>query len=161
MLRGRLSIAGVDAQVLSAGFGPAGLPALDEVVEVMLELGVDLGQHRSRQVSESVLSATDLVIVMTRLHAMEVVLLDPPSWPRAFPIIDLVKRGARVGRIGAGEDLRQWVARVHEGRERSDLLGHRPGGDISDPAGSPVSVVRRTRDVLAGLVDELVQLITA
>jgi protein-tyrosine-phosphatase len=160
LLRGRLTIARADAQVISAGFGPGGLPPLEEAVDVMLELGFDLRQHRSEQISRSVLASSDLIIVMTREHAREVVLLDQASWPRTFPIIDLVRRGARVGTIGADETLRQWVTRAHGDRQRSDLLGLRSGADISDPAGAPVAVVRRTRDVLSGLVDELAQLIT-
>jgi protein-tyrosine phosphatase len=161
LLQGRLTIAKVDAQVLSAGFGPGGLAPLEEVVDVMLELGFDLRPHRSQKISESVLAASDLIIVMTRQHAMEVVLLDPASWPRTFPIIDLVRRGAGVGTIGADETLRQWATRAHGDRQRSDLLGLQSSADISDPAGAPVAVIRRTRDVLSSLVDELAQLIGA
>jgi protein-tyrosine-phosphatase len=161
LLQRRLTTAGVDAEVLSAGFGPGGLPALDEVVEVMLELGVDLRLHRSRPVTQADLIASNLIIVMTRQQAMEVVLLDPQSWPRTFPMVDLVRRGARIGPRGANETLREWAARAHAGRRRSDLLALRPGDDIFDPAGSPAAVVRRTRDVLSNLVDELVPLISA
>ncbi len=160
LLQRRLSIAEVGAEVQSAGFGPGGLPALDEVVGVMRELGVDLRPHRSRQVSEADLIASDLIMVMTRQQAMDVVLLDPPSWPRTFPVVDLVRRGARIGPMGKDETFREWVGRVHGGRRRSDLLALRLGDEISDPAGSPAAVVRRTRDLLSSLMDELAQLIS-
>ena len=106
--------------------------------------------------------ASDLIIVMTRQQAMEVALLDPPSWPRAFPIVDLVRRGARTGPMEANETLRDWVARVHGGRQRSDLLALRRSDDVGDPAGSPGGgYVRRTRDLLSTLVDDFVRLISA
>lgn len=161
LLRRRLNLAEIEAEILSAGFGPGGLPALDEAAEVMLEVGVDLRPHRSRRVGEADLIASDLIIVMTRQQAMEVALLDPPSWPRAFPIVDLVRRGARTGPMEANETLRDWVARVHGGRQRSDLLALRRSDDVGDPAGSPVAAVRRTRDLLSTLVDDFVRLISA
>jgi hypothetical protein len=92
---------------------------------------------------------------------MEVVLLDPPSWPRTFPIVDLVRRSARTGTIDAHETVREWVARLHGERQRSDLLALPLGDDVGDPAGSPVAVVRRTRDLLSNLVDEFVPLMSA
>jgi protein-tyrosine-phosphatase len=161
LLRHRLVAAEADIEVLSAGFGEGGLPAVGEAVDVMRELGIDLRPHRSRQISETDLNASDLIITMTRRQAMEAVLLDPPSWPQTFPMVDLVRRGARVGPIRANETLREWSARVHNGRQRSDLLALRLDADIGDPAGLPAAAVRRTRDLLSGLVDELVPLITA
>jgi protein-tyrosine-phosphatase len=161
LLQRRLDLAEIDAEVVSAGFGPGGLPALDEVVEVMLELGLDLSQQRSRRVTQADVSTSDLIIVMTRQQAMEAVLLAPPSWPRTFPMVDLVRRAARTGPPGPNESLGEWVARVHGGRQRSDLLALRLSDDIGDPAGSPSAVVRRTRDLLSSLVDEFVQLISA
>jgi protein-tyrosine-phosphatase len=160
LLRRRLIAAEVDVEVLSAGFGEDGLPAVGETVEVMRELGIDLRPHLSRQLTKTDLTDSDLIITMTRQQAMEAVLLDPPSWPRTFPMVDLVKRGARTGPIGANETLREWVARVHNGRQRSDLLALRLGDDIDDPVGLPAAAVRRTRDLLSALVDELVPLIT-
>jgi protein-tyrosine phosphatase len=93
LLRHRLEQVDVAVDVLSAGFGPSGLPALDETVEAMLEVGIDLRQHRSHRVSLSDLTDSDIIATMTRQHAMDVVLLDPAAWPRTFPIVDLVRRG--------------------------------------------------------------------
>ena len=161
VLQDRLQKTDIAAEVCSAGFGPGGLPALEETIEVMLEVGIDLRQHRSRHVTIGDLRDSDLIIVMTRQHAMDVVLLDTESWPRTFPIIDLVRRGQRIGTIGVNETFGQWVARVHAGRERFELLALAPSVDIVDPVGEPVAVVRRTRDVLSNLVEELVGLVAA
>jgi protein-tyrosine-phosphatase len=127
----------------------------------MREVGIDLGRHRSSHVTDIDLSASDLIIVMTRQHAMDLLLLDPAMWPRTFPIVDLVRRGRETGSIGVDEDLREWVSRVHKGRRPSELVALQPSEEVSDPVGRPVAQVRRTRDLLSSLVDELAGLLTA
>ncbi len=127
----------------------------------MMEVGIDLRRHRSRQIAADDLLGSDLVITMTRQHAMDLVLLDPRSWPRTFPIVDLVRRAQAIGRIGVGETLGHWVARVHGRRQHSELLALRSSDDVDDPVGQPLAMFRRTRDILSGLVEELAGLITA
>lgn len=57
-------------EVLSAGVSTFdGLPASDEAVEAMREKGIDaLGAHRSRYLSQALVDAADLIVVMTRSH---------------------------------------------------------------------------------------------
>lgn len=52
-------------QVGSAGtWAIEGLPAMDEVLEIMSRRGVDLSRHRARRVSRQLLSVARLVLVM-------------------------------------------------------------------------------------------------
>ena len=146
-------------EVTSAGFGPPGLPAVDEAVAVMHEVGIDLRQHRSQLISLDLVRASDLIVVMTRQHAIDVVLLDLAAWPRTFPIVDLVGRGRQIGPIGPDETLRQWVVRAHGGRQRDRLLALPVEDDITDPLGGPLTGFRRTRDTLKELTAALAALI--
>ena len=53
----------------SAGtLATAGAPATPEAREVMLGLGLDIGGHRSRQLSADILADIDLVLTMTENH---------------------------------------------------------------------------------------------
>jgi protein-tyrosine phosphatase len=159
LLRARLAEAGVAADVASAGFGPPGEPAVDEAVQVMRDVDVDLRPHLSRHVTVDDLSGSDLVVVMTRQHAIDAVVLYPQAWPRTFPIVDLMRRGRRIGPIGREETLPQWTARVHVGRQRAQLLSQPTADDVDDPIGRPLSAFRRTRDLLDELVTGLAGLI--
>ncbi len=153
--------AGAGAEVSSAGFGPAGLAAVDEAVTVMMEVGIDLHLHRSRLVNVDVLRASDLIVVMTRQHAIDVVLLDVGAWPRTFTIADLVRRGRQIGPIDGAETMRRWAARAHGGRQRTDLLALPASDDIADPVGQPLTRFRHTRDTLNELTEALAALITS
>ena len=68
VLRERLSLPGT--QISSAGTGALiGYPADPLAVEVAGKYGFDLKLHRGRQASTPMLTAADLVLVMTRAHA--------------------------------------------------------------------------------------------
>jgi protein-tyrosine phosphatase len=68
VLRERLF--GTDTQVSSAGTSALiGYPADPLAVEVAGRFGFDLSQHRGRQADGRLLTAADLVLVMTRAHA--------------------------------------------------------------------------------------------
>ncbi len=64
-----------------------------EVVEVMAAYGIDVTGHRSRALTRPILADADLIVGMSRRHVQEIVLLDPPSWPKAFMLKELVRRG--------------------------------------------------------------------
>lgn len=157
LLQAHADKAGADLQVSSAGFGPGGYPAEPEAVEVLDDLGLDLTGHCSRSLTCEMLAGAGLVVTMTKQHSIEAILVAPTAWPRTFPLRELVDRGRRAGPVTAAERLEDWVARVHAGRNRADLLA--PGGDIADPIGQPVEEYVRTRDELDTLTGELAGLL--
>ncbi|MBN1269985.1 MAG: ribose 5-phosphate isomerase B, partial [Kiritimatiellae bacterium] len=61
-------------QVGSAGLGAvAGSPASAEAVRAMSEWGVSLDAHRSRPVTQELVDASDIIVVMTKAHRTELV----------------------------------------------------------------------------------------
>lgn len=153
LLRQRLRRAGVDATVTSAGFLPGGRPATDFAVAVAAARGLDLSQHRSQQVTPTLLSGPDLVLTMTREHVREIVLLDPQVIERTFTVKELASLGSRLGPRADHEDLRSWVHRAALARSADDLIGdgHDDRLDVADPVGG----TRAQYDATAALLDDV------
>jgi protein-tyrosine phosphatase len=145
-------------EVASAGTLDLDQASPDEVIAAAAELGVDMSSHLSHRFTLDDLAAADLIIGMAREHVREVVLACPPIWPRTFTLPELVRRGHAVGPRDHRESLADWLARVHEGRHHADLLGNSDDDDIPDPIGGPPSEYRASAGLIAGLVDELVEL---
>jgi protein-tyrosine phosphatase len=155
LLSTRLAALGVGAEVTSAGFGPAGEPAIADAVAVMAEIGIDLREHRSQRVTRDLCEEADLIIGMTRQHVIDLVLLAPAAWPRIFPLVDLVRRAEQVGPTQPGEEAQTWVRRVHGGRERRVIMAIKEADEIADPMGRSRTAFQRTRDRLDLLLGRL------
>jgi protein-tyrosine phosphatase len=149
---------GIDLEIGTAGLGGDGAPATDVTVAVAEGRGLDLGEHRSRTLTPDVLEDADLILGMERVHAREAVVLRPSVWPRSFTLKEFVRRAERIGARPPDEDLSVWIARIHAGRERVDLLGASPLDDVSDPTGGTLVEHEDTADVLDDLVERLVRL---
>jgi protein-tyrosine-phosphatase len=55
--------------VISAGIGaPNGQPASRQAMEVMAEIGIDLGNHRTMQITGSLVDDADVILTMTTAH---------------------------------------------------------------------------------------------
>ena len=152
LLLRRLATLDAPVAVCSAGLLRDGDPPSAEVVSVMASYGLDVALHRSRLVTRADLARADLVLGMAREHVRHAVVLAPPSWPRAFTLKELVRRGKQTGPRMPGEPLAGWLSRVHEGRTHAALLGASPLDDVADPTGGPPSAYELT----AVLLDELV-----
>ena len=157
-LRHRLEGRSVDVDVGSAGLRLVGEPASANGVDVLRERGLDLSAHRSRIVDRQLLEGTDLALAMAREHLREAVLARPDIWPRAFTLKELVRRGGAIGPRAPGESIDAWLARVHSGRNRAELLGSSRDDDVDDPIGLDRSAYMKTADELSALVDRLVDL---
>jgi protein-tyrosine-phosphatase len=152
-----------DFAIASAGFGPSGAPAEREVIEVMAEIGLDVSYHRSTTISSSMLAHADLVLAMTRQHVMEVALLEESAWPKTFLLAEFASLAEPYDasaaatdpgktRVATVDELRERVARLHQGRRRADLLTLASSLEISDPIGGPLRGYRFTRDRISELV---------
>jgi protein-tyrosine phosphatase len=158
LLRAALQARGVEATVSSAGLFRGGVPASPGSVVAMARRGLDLDRHRSRTVTSELLGGADLVLGMARLHVREAVVAAPEVWPRAFTLKELVRRGAAAGPRPAGQPLEAWLAAVHEGRRRADLIGDDAEDDVADPVGGPERLYLATAEELEDLVTRLVDL---
>jgi protein-tyrosine phosphatase len=85
--------AGIEAAVISAGMlGIQGSPAAAHAVEVMREIDIDIGGHRSQGLSPQIAKLSDHLVVMSPIHRSEILSRDPsleskvqPFWRFATP----------------------------------------------------------------------------
>jgi protein-tyrosine-phosphatase len=159
MVRAELAPRGSEIRVDSAGFVSEGMPPPREVLDAMWAVGIDLSDHRSRLLRPAIVHTADLIVGMTRQHVIDVTELDPGVWSRSFTVAELAARGRAVGPRRGDETLRQWVSRVDAGRTRAATISLPLSDDISDPMGGRPKGYQRTRDVLAVMAAELVDLI--
>jgi protein-tyrosine phosphatase len=104
------------------------------------------------------LTAAGLVLAMARAQLREAVVLAPAVWPRAFTLKELVRRGEQLGPRPPGVSFADWLARAHEGRDRTALLGDSPDDDVADPIGGPPQAFAQTADLLSDLTHRLADL---
>jgi protein-tyrosine phosphatase len=149
-------------EVSSAGIPSSGtltseVPA--EVREVMAPYGIQLEGHQSRSITEPMLKEVDLVIGMGRRHVQEAILLDPPCWPKAFMLKELVRLGTVVGPRGPDQGIRSWIDSVHGDRTRASLAHRSTVDDVADPYGGTLAQYQSTAAELAQLVGRLTGLV--
>jgi protein-tyrosine phosphatase len=159
LLRHRVGAVDDDVHVHSAGLITEGEAATEHGVAVMADRGLDLSSHVSRMMTAELIEGADLIIGMGRRHVAEVCVLVPEAWERAFTLKELVRRGEEVGPRKPGQSLQEWLADVHWGRTRQELLGRSSSDDIADPVGKPKNVYERTAVELEDLLDRLVHLL--
>lgn len=158
LLRERLTAAGVDAVVSSAGDLPGGSPASAGSVEAMSSRGLDLTGHVSTTITRDAIAHSDLIVAMARQHLRSAVSTVPDAFGRTFTLKELVRRGAAVGARRGDERFDEWLARLHEGRTTRELLGEDPSDDVADPIGGPDHLYEATAMELSSLVDRFVDL---
>ena len=157
LLRHHLGAAGHEIDVASAGtLGWGGRPATQHAVAVLAERGVDLGEHTSRKLSRDMIDDADVVLAMTRTHAWAIAAYDEEAAARTFLLDELVRLAEASGARGR-EDIGAWVAEL-DSRRPPDRLG-RATDEVSDPAGEPLDIYRRTADRLERSIHRLVPLL--
>jgi protein-tyrosine-phosphatase len=136
---------------------PTSVP--EPVIEVMATYGLDLRGHECRALTAAMLEESDLVIGMSRRHVQEAILLDPPRWPSAFMLKELVRRGEQVGPRGPEQSVGSWIGEVHGDRTRQSLAHRSTTDEVADPYGGSLAHYRSTAEELAALVTALVGLL--
>jgi protein-tyrosine phosphatase len=147
----RLAALRIPVAVRSAGLLQEGEPPSPGAISALASYRLDISGHRSHRVTEADLTWADLILGMSREHVRHAVVTVPGAWLRSFTLKELIRRGAEIGPAKPGEPLADWLARVHEGRQRVALLGDSPVDDVADPTGGPPQVYADT----AALLDEL------
>jgi len=83
-----------DVEVLSAGIMMlGGIPATNEVVELLAKEGIDVSSHRSQKVTPDMIKKSDIILVMERLHEKRILQIVPGAKNRLF----LLKEFAKIG----------------------------------------------------------------
>jgi protein-tyrosine phosphatase len=162
LLSARLARLGVQLPVHSAGTDPAAASASGSppagAVAALAARGHDISGHRGRPVRAADLAGADLILGLTREHVRQAVVLVPGTWPRAFTLKELVRRGRMIGPRPPGEPLPDWLARAAHGRDHRDLLGGSAGDDVADPYGGSGPQYESTAALLDQLTGELADL---
>ena len=163
LLSRRLDDAGVEAVVSSTGTLFDGRPATDFGVAVMADRGIDTSGHRSRKLRAEMVTEADLVVGMAREHVAEALAFGSEIWGRAFTLKEIVRLGEEQGGREPGEELSQWLARLHEarvegGRRPTDLFAPSADDDVADPIGGPRRRYQRTAEELDDLTARLARL---
>jgi protein-tyrosine phosphatase len=132
--------------------------ATDHAVSALADHGVDLADHRSRQLTVEVIGDADLVLAMTRDHAWAVIARSPEALTRTFLLGEAVRLGRATGPRRADQPLADWAATLGARRPAEAPPGH-PSDEIADPAGEPIEVYRDTAARLDRLTTDLAALI--
>jgi protein-tyrosine phosphatase len=158
LLRAKLAARGVAANVSSAGLSFDDHAATAESVAALRARGVDIDAHRSRILDEQIVDDADLIIAMERMHAREVMVLDPDAVRRTFTLKELVRRAVDIGPRNAGESLDAWLERAAAGRRTADLMGSSSEDDVADPYRRSDAVYERCATEIDELVTTLARL---
>jgi protein-tyrosine-phosphatase len=154
LLRRHLTERGVTAHVHSAGLLGEGWPATDQAIAVMADIGMDLSGHRSRTATADMVEASDLVVTMTRQHAVEISIL-APGYGRLFQLRNLVRQAEAAGRRPRDQTLTAWLQGLDGQLGGVGILGSNLQDDIADPIGLPVGAYEQTRQTLDDLCRRL------
>lgn len=131
MLTSRLGPGSVTVE--SSGFGPPGLPAIDEAIAAMARRDLDVTAHRSRVTTVDLIDGADVIVTAERDHVVRVAALSPPAFGRAVTLPELLERA--VGLPSAGEgDVRNWMEQATSSRTAVSYL-RQPVAEVVDPTG--------------------------
>jgi protein-tyrosine-phosphatase len=136
-----------------------GMPATPPTIDAARKLGVDLTEHASTPLDATVVRRADLVLGLERRHVQDVVVADPSAFPRSFTLKEFVRRGTAIGGRAPGEPMSEWLAKLHDGRRPTDLLGISSDDDVADPTGSKATDHRATAEEIDALSAEVLTLV--
>ena len=76
-------------RVSSAGVGAlVGFPAAEHAVELMRERGIDISDHRARQLDTEIIKSTDLILVMESGHKAAIDAIDPTARGKVYRLCE-------------------------------------------------------------------------
>jgi protein-tyrosine-phosphatase len=156
MLRERLGAGSVE--VVSSGFGPVGLPPIDEAVEAMRRRGLDVSPHRSSATTRELVERSDVILTAERQHVVKIAALSPDAFRQAMTLPEFLAAAVSSGSDEA-DGVRSWVRSLTEQRTASGYL-REPVPEVADPTGSAsrvfeaavAAIEQQCRDAAALLV---------
>jgi protein-tyrosine-phosphatase len=148
-------------QIRSSGFGPIGLPAIDDAVDAMRRRGLDVSAHRSATTTASLVAGADLILTAERDHVVKIAALSPDAFRRAMTLPEFLSCISSAER-DPDLDVRSWIESLTEDRTAGAYL-REPIPEVADPTGSMprafeaavVAIEQQCRDVAAHLAAQL------
>lgn len=135
LLEWTLTARRVPVAVRSSGFGPEGIPAIEDAVVAMRRRGLDVSQHRSRSTTAALVDGADVIITAERAHVVQIAALAPSAFPRAMTLPELLARAADGPTPSAVPGVREWVYSLTAQRTAGSYL-REPVPEVADPTGS-------------------------
>lgn len=126
--------------VRSSGFGPAGVPPIDDAVDAMARRGLDVSGHLSRDTTLALVDGADVIVTAERDHVVRVAALSPRAFPKAMTLPELIERSAGVEAPTHG--VAQWVQAMTADRGTQAYL-RADVPEIADPTGTAPRVFER------------------
>jgi len=135
LLEWTLTARRVPVAVRSSGFGPEGIPAIEDAVVAMRRRGLDVSQHRSRSTTAALVDGADVIITAERAHVVQIAALSPSAFPRAMTLPELLARAADGPMPSAVAGVREWAYSLTAERTAGSYL-REPVPEVADPTGS-------------------------
>jgi protein-tyrosine phosphatase len=127
--------------VSSAGtMGWSGSGADPNSIEAAAERGVDISEHRARELTSADVGSATLILGMSGEHARTVVAQEPEAAPRTFTLKELVRLLEALPPT-SGSDFASRVAAA-DGLRTSGFAGNPNDEDVADPLGMPLDSFR-------------------
>ena len=120
--------------VRSSGFGPVGIPAIDDAVDAMKRRGLDVSPHRSASTTLALVDGADVIITAEREHVVKIAALSPSAFARTMTLPELLSRAGDVPRAPHGAGVRAWVESLTAPRTAGAYL-REPVVEVADPTG--------------------------
>lgn len=103
-----------DVEVSSAGlFALEGMRANENAIRTMAKEGVEIGKHRSRQLTQEMVEDADLIVVMTEDHRDAILHFAPGAGKKVFLLSEFEEDGEL-----KGTDIPDPIAQPLEAYER-------------------------------------------
>jgi len=149
-------------------FSSAGVAALDgnaptrEAVEVMMERGIDIGNHRAVGVIRSFVEASDLVLTMEEAQRQLVMGIAGVVGPPAFLLLELGEAAGRLlaapdGARGGTDGLPELLRTAAEGQLDKQLKRKKSRYEVPDPIGMPVEEYRHVAAIMEGPIENILR----
>lgn len=133
MLGDRLGPRGVI--VRSSGFGPVGIPAIDDAVDAMDRRGLDVSTHRSNETTQRLVDGADVILTAERDHVVKIAALSPAAFRRAMTLPEFLQRAPSAELPDGGQTAWTWAEALTADRVAREYL-RADVPEIADPTGS-------------------------
>ena len=139
-----------------------GNPPTSEAVEVMMERGIDISEHRAVGVTRSFIEASDLVLTMEEAHRKIIAGIAGGARPPVFLLLELGEAAgsllAAPDGVRGGTDCLSELLRVAGKGERDDpLMRKKSRLEVPDPIGMPAEEYRRVAVMMEEAIENILK----
>lgn len=122
-----------DVEVLARGLAPIDGATPPALVAAAAAHGITVPDEHGVVLVRDEARGSDLLLFMSRSLLREAVVTDPALYPKSFTLREFARRALMDPPTDDDATFAAWLARLHAGRHREELLGENPRDDVSDP----------------------------